>query len=390
MVARAEAIAPTLVPRQAETEQRTFYAEDTHEEFRKAGFYRLLVPRRFGGYEFGIDTFLRVAMILARACPSTGWMYTLGAAHALPVATLFDERPQADVFAGGDFICPATVAPNGTATRAPDGGGWIVDGTWPYCSGSPYATHFFGHTLVSDEDGAPPHPMAFIIPRERWRRLDDWGNQLGLRGTGSHSIRIDNGYVPDHLTMPMHLSECSVTDGTPGLRLHDNPQYGGGQLSFMMLESAAVAVGIAQGALDAYDELMRTRTTFFPPVVARPENVDYQFWYGEAAGMIATAEAACLQAIQQWQDTCGQGPAAFTREYELRLATMCGEIAKLAWHAVEGRLFPSAGSSSSVRQGQRLERAWRDMSTLRSHAGFAVFLTTIAQRELAMARFGVQ
>lgn len=69
IIARAEAIAPTLVARQAETEERTFYAPDTHEEFLKAGFYRILVPRRYGGYEFGIDTFLRVVMALTRGAP---------------------------------------------------------------------------------------------------------------------------------------------------------------------------------------------------------------------------------------------------------------------------------------------------------------------------------
>src|SRR5579859_3230668 len=96
-------------------------ADLTPAEFAGNGFYRLLVPRRYGGYEFGIDTFLRVAMTLARGCPSTGWMYCLGATHALAVATLFGERAQAELFSGGDFICPATIVPAGTATRTGDG-----------------------------------------------------------------------------------------------------------------------------------------------------------------------------------------------------------------------------------------------------------------------------
>jgi 3-hydroxy-9,10-secoandrosta-1,3,5(10)-triene-9,17-dione monooxygenase len=85
IIARAEAIAPTLVARQAETEQRTYYAQDTHEAFAEAGFYRILVPRRYGGYEFGIDTFLRVSTALARGCPSTAWMFCLGAPGRLAV-----------------------------------------------------------------------------------------------------------------------------------------------------------------------------------------------------------------------------------------------------------------------------------------------------------------
>ncbi|MFB4262846.1 acyl-CoA dehydrogenase family protein [Nonomuraea sp. GTA35] len=379
IVARAEAMVPALVARQAETEQRTYYARDTHEAFAQAGFYRILVPRRFGGYEFGVETFLRVSMTLARGCPSTGWMYSLGTAHALAVATLFGERAQAELFATGDFVCPATVAPSGAATRGQDGQ-WILDGTWNYCSGAPYATHFMGHVVV---DGAP---MLFVAPRDRWRRLDDWGNQLGLKGSGSHSVVFEHASIPGHYTLPLHLSQTSVAGGTPGLSLHGNPEYGGGPLSFMLLDSATVMLGMAKGALDAYEELMRVRTTVFPPFSLRAEDPDYQFWYGEAAGLLATAEAAWSDAIRQWQRACVQG--AFTRERDLRIATISREIARLSWRAVERCLFPTAGSSA-VRNGERIERIWRDMSTLHSHAGFAVFLSTVANRELARAHFGL-
>lgn len=387
IIERAEAIAPTLVPRQAETEQRTFYAQDTHEAFAEAGFYRILVPRRYGGYEFGIDTFLRVTMELARGCPSTGWMYCLGATHALPVATLFGERAQAEIFGTGDFIAPATIVPAGTAERTD--AGWIVKGTWAYCSGAPYATHFIGHTMLSDGDDRPATPLLFIAPRSEFKRLNDWGQQLGLKGSGSHSITIDNGQIPSHFALEgVHLSEVTVTEGTPGRELHGNPQYGGGQLGYMVLEAAALAVGIAQGALDAYADLMRTRTTLLPPIVGRAEDPDYQFWYGEAAGMIATAEAALRNAIQQWIDLSRTSASAFTREQDLRITTIVRHVIKLCWHAVEQYLFPTAGSGS-VRRGERMERVWRDLSMLQSHAGFAVFLPTIANRELARIRFGV-
>ena len=65
LIARAAAIGPTLVERQDETEARTCYAADTHEQFRDAGLYKMLVPRRYGGLEFDIPTFVRV--IRARA-----------------------------------------------------------------------------------------------------------------------------------------------------------------------------------------------------------------------------------------------------------------------------------------------------------------------------------
>jgi 3-hydroxy-9,10-secoandrosta-1,3,5(10)-triene-9,17-dione monooxygenase len=381
VLARAEAMVPELVGRQAEVEQRGFYAEDIHERFARNGFYRILVPRRYGGYGFGIETFFRLSMTLVRGCPSTGWMYSLGAAHALLAATLFEERAQAELFSEGDFICPSTSVPTGTAVPAA-GGGWIVDGTWSYCSGAPYATHFMGHAMVAAADGRPPAPLLFVAPRSQWRRLDDWGRQLGLRGSGSHSITVEKAHVPAHWGLPdTSAAQLDVTAGTPGRLLH-GPGYGGGLLAFINFVNASMAVGMAQSALDVYKDLLRTRSTLVPPIVRRCENPDYQLWYGDAVGMIGAAEAALLNAMQQWHDTTAAGPAAVTRESDLRLSAICRHVAKLCWEAVEGYIMPTAGSSS-VRHGERLERVWRDMSMLRSHAGLSVLLPTVAIRELA-------
>ena len=73
IVARAEAMRDSLLEQQAATEERTFYSEETHRAFTEAGFYRILQPRRYGGYEFDLPTYFRVIMEIARGCPSTGW-----------------------------------------------------------------------------------------------------------------------------------------------------------------------------------------------------------------------------------------------------------------------------------------------------------------------------
>jgi 3-hydroxy-9,10-secoandrosta-1,3,5(10)-triene-9,17-dione monooxygenase len=388
VVARAERIAATLVDRQRETEERGYYALDTHNEFLSAGLYRILVPRRYGGYEFGLGTYLRVVSALARGCPSTAWMYTFGASHAILAGTLFSEAAQDELFAGGDFICPATVAMVGFAEPAEDGG-WIIDGVHGYSSGSPYATHFIGHTLVPGADGGPPAPMMFVVPRAQWRRLDDWGAQLGLRGSGSHSVAIEKAHIPAHFGLVgTHMGMTSVVDGTPGRELHGNAMYGGGVLSAAQFPLAALSVGMATGALDAYADLMRERRTIFPPFAPRTEDVDYQFHYGESAGRIASAQAALTDAVRQWTATAEQGPGTFTREVDLRLSMICRESVRLCWSAVADQLFPTAGSSA-VRSGARIERVWRDMSTLHSHAGVSIFLATAANRELARLVFDV-
>ncbi|MFG2727771.1 acyl-CoA dehydrogenase family protein [Streptomyces canus] len=94
IIERAAALRPALLARQAETERLTHYPEDTHDDFLRAGFYRILQPRRYGGNEFGLPVFYRVIVEIARGCPSTGWALSLTAAHVLQACTVFDERPR--------------------------------------------------------------------------------------------------------------------------------------------------------------------------------------------------------------------------------------------------------------------------------------------------------
>ncbi len=307
MIARAAAIAPTLVARQAETEQRTCYAPDTHEQFREAGLYRMLVPRRYGGYELDVPTFVRVIAHLARGCPSTAWQVCLPTAHALLVASWFDERAQDELFADPDFLCPSVAAPVGRARKIADGF-LELTGTHRYCSGAPYATHYLGQTLPAgpDPDGPPAGPpMLFVAPRSAWTMLDDWGHTLGLKGSGSNSIVFDAGRIPEYFALPdTQMLDVDNSDGTPGQRLHGNPMYFGRALSFFGLEFIALAVGMVKGALDEYLELITTRTTHRPPIILRSHDPDYQRWYGRARAKTETAEAALLQAADQWMEAC--------------------------------------------------------------------------------------
>jgi len=381
LVARAQEIAPTLVAQQAETEARTFYSRATHERFREAGFYRILTPKRYGGLEFGIDTFLKVAMTIASGCPSTGWQLCLGTSHALTAASFFSEAVQAELFAESDFICPTTIRPSGVIERRPDGD-WNLTGDFPYASGSPYGNYYMGHTLAPE---GPPAPMLFIAPRDRWTRLDDWGAQLGMKGSGSHTVRFENAVIPDRFVMPgTSLMEMDVSGGTPALELHGNPLYAGSSYSFFLLEAAAVCTGIAKNGLAAFEEVMG-KTTSFPPIVPRTEDADFQRWYGIGAGKVIAAEALMTTCAQEWMDIAGRG--AFDRYQDMRLVAMSREVLDLCWEATHDVFFRVAGSGS-VLAGSRMERILRDMSTLRSHSGF-VFFIEFSKRELAKARFGL-
>lgn len=369
MIERAATLRPALLARQAETERLTHYPQDTHDDFLKAGLYRILQPRRYGGHEFGLPVFYRVVVEIARGCPSTGWALCLTAAHVLQVATVFDEQAQDELFgADGDFRAASTVAPVGVAR--PDGPDHVVlDGTWPYSSGAPYSTHYVGQTLCAGDPPGPP--LLFVAPRAVWTVLDDWHGALGLRGTGSNSVRMERARIPAYLTREASLLDLPVEGGSVGSELHGNPMYAGRAPSFFHGELAAIMIGTAYAAADEYARIVAARPLLLEPGRTRAELHDYQRHLGEALGMIHLAEAALRQTAEDWMDACRRnvsGEAPFTVVEDNRLALTFLNAGRAAWDVLQGILFRTAGSRHA-RDGERMQRYFRDAATYWTHVG---------------------
>lgn len=369
LLARADAMRPKLLESQADTEERTYYSKETHAAFRDAGFYRTLQPRRFGGYEFDVPTFYKLGMTIARGCPSTAWCLMLASAHVLQLASLFSEEVQNAAFGDdGEFRCPLRALPRGAATRKSSG--WDIDGVWDFCSGVPYATHFIGTTVISPADpAAGPELLLFLLPRAQWTMLDDWGDLIGFRGSGSQSIRVEHAHAQSECVIPGRLHDVDVSAGTPGLRLHGNPMYAGRYLGFFGAELASIIVGTARAVLDEYERLAPTKTTTFPPIVPRSQHRDFQLPLGVALGMIDTAEAAVLYVGERYMEYCSRGAsggAPFSREEDLRLHAVASHAGRLAWDAAD-LLARKAGSTAATKKGERIQRYLRDLLTYRSH-----------------------
>jgi 3-hydroxy-9,10-secoandrosta-1,3,5(10)-triene-9,17-dione monooxygenase len=393
VVARARGLRDALLEGQAATEERTFYSEEMHEEFLRAGFYRILQPRRFGGYEFDPSTFYKVIMEVSRGCPSTGWCLSLAAAHSLQVGALYGERAQAEIFGpDGDFRCAARDTPRGTAR--PVDGGYIVNGTWDYCSGIPYSTHFMAGAKLDDGNGEDIEYDQFsgrvvlvTMPRSQWEIIHDWGDMLGLRGSGSHSVRVEDAFVPEHLVHDVNLLDVDVSAGTPGSRIHANPMYNGRQVGFFGGELASIAVGTARAMLDEYERAIRRKKTLFSPHVLRSEHHDFQRTLGQATGMVDGAEAIIVRIGQLYMEYCEQvtaGTGEFTIEMDYRLDQMAIQAGFLAWNAAD--VLVRTGGSSPMHNTARMQRYLRDLTMYRTH------MAASAWEEMATtaARFHLQ
>jgi 3-hydroxy-9,10-secoandrosta-1,3,5(10)-triene-9,17-dione monooxygenase len=363
MLARAAAMRDTLRGRQDECEGLGRLPESTLQDYIDAGFYRVVQPRRFGGYEFDLDTFLRITLELSRGCPSSGWVFGLMATHNL-ITGLFDEQGQAELFGNGDYRCPLSALP---APALKVDGGYKVNGWWDYSSGCDVATHFIGGTAVTAEPGGELVDTRFIaIRRDQFEIIDNW-DTLGMRGTGSRRVVVKDLFVPEHHTVPSPNPFRPVV-GFPGRGLHPSPMFYGPLGSLLISEPAAVCVGIAHAAIDEYIENLTTKHQYGPLSPKRSELAVFQRLLGEVTAYVDTAEATLRQVARIWTEHAQRSKETgvlVSDEDDRRLVLIEQQVIQLASQAVE-TIFRTSGSSAS-NKGQRIERYFRDLNMVRTH-----------------------
>lgn len=357
---------PLLRERQTSCEEAGRVSEDTNARFIKAGFYRILQPRCFGGYEFDLTTFLKVMIAVSRGCSDSGWVLALTAGHAFLIAS-FPEAGQREAFGEkGEFRAPSVALPGGKA--APVAGGYRVQGSWDYTSGCELATHFIGACLVQGSEPALFGGGAFILfDRDQYRIEDNW-HVIGMQGTSSRRVIVDEIFVPEHRFLALTDARGQYIHPRPGSLLHRNPLYRGRITSLLVSEVGAVSVGIGRGALDIYEEILRNKTTSFPPFHSRFQEPEFQRHFGEAQSLVDTAEAALLKMAADYME-CARRDAEegipFSDEDDRRFLQIEQQCVRLCWDAVDLMLRTSGTSAAS--KTAPLGRYFRNLAVIRTH-----------------------
>ena len=370
LIRRAAALRPKLRAQQDEADERGYYTDEIHREFLEAGVYRCVQPKLFGGYEFDFPTFCKIIIEIGRGHPSSGWCYTLASSHAMLIASHWPPQAQAELFGpAGDFRSPHRAPPNGKFTRVE--GGYRVSGTWSYSSGVPVSTHFTAGGLIFEE-GKPPVGVNFTVPIAEVEILPDWGGDknLGMRGSGSNSVRLTDVFVADRFITESSrmMASADQRNGTPGTKLHGNPMYLGQMGGPYHTTLGAITTGTARAACDEFEEMMRSRPVMFSPGASRLHNQESQRPFGKALNLTDSAEALTLAAAQGYMDYCARWArdrTPISMDDTMRLWGMAQEACFMACEAVE-LLFQNAGSTAS-NKGQKIERYLRDVQMYRIH-----------------------
>ncbi|MCS5723910.1 hypothetical protein N1028_05945 [Herbiconiux sp. CPCC 203407] len=375
LVERAASMRELLRDGQEAAEQQGGYPEAIRRLFVQNDFYRIIKPVAFGGLGYDLETFFRVGIEISRGDAGVGWNFILGAGHTLHLASWFPESTQRTLLEGDDadpFTSPMRLAPPGTAERVD--GGYVVDGTWDYCSGSTFSTHaILGCVGRDPETGVDGATLLAIVPCEEFTVLDDWGGDrtLGMRASGSNSVRVERVFVPDGFVTRFNYRDGDLEAGDPGTvgyRLHRDPLYLARTLTYFNAELICTQIGNAYAALDEYEHLLRTKKQSYPPRMPRIDAPENHRWFGEIMAKTDAAETTFLGALRQHKEY-GRLWASEGRPFrtidDVRIRAVLLQAAQLALGAVD-LAFATAGSSSAKR-GARMQKYYRDAAMYRTH-----------------------
>lgn len=357
LIARARALAPKLAERAFAADSEGRVSQETVAEIADAGLFRVLQPKRWGGYELDPRVFYTIQMALAEGCMSTAWMYGVVSVHPWQLA-LFPEQAQQDVWSADSATrIASTYMPTGKAERVE--GGYRFSGNWGFSTGVEHCDWIFLGALLPKKDGsAGLEHTTFLLPRSDFKVVQNW-DVIGLRGTGSHDIVVDNVFVPEHRT---HRTNDHSDAGCPGREVNPGWLY---RIPFTQVFQRAVSsscIGALEGAIASFRQ--RAASHIGKHGVKMAEDPNSQLAVTEA---MMTADQLRLVLFRNYARIvdCAKTGNKMPVEERLMQRAQASQVPKLCSDRVN-ELMRSCAASGTYKANP-IERIFRDMAQGRTH-----------------------
>ena len=360
LIEAAEKLVPLLRAKAREAELARRPLDEVIDAVRESGLFSLMVPKCYGGHEADVDTFFEVALTLSHADASMGWLIGFYIEHAYWLCG-YPESFQKELFSSSDYVlAPATLNVGGGKATKVDGG-YRLDGQWQWGTGIIHAEWVLAGALMFEEDGAPPVPYFFALPREDVEAVDTW-HVAGMCGTGSFDIRIDDVFVPEARTVSM--LELVNASGE-AQRLHPGPLYRTPLLPVLGFAAGLPMLGAAQMARDEY--FSQTKAKIDASELPAGGMDRLQGKPSVVASAALSIDAAELVFRDVLADVMAQrGDASI--ETRITWLTRLGHAVFMCREAVQD--ICSVTGASGSRLDNPIQRAMRDVTTGSNHVIF--------------------
>lgn len=358
LLQRARELVPVLRERAPQAAHAGRLPEETLRDFHDAGFFRILQPARWDGYELEPQDFFEVQMTLAEGCMSSAWVLGVIAIHNWQLA-LFDDRAAQDVWGeDSSVLISSSYMPVGKVTRVE--GGFRLSGRWGFSSGSQHCQWaFLGAMVPPAEPGGAPDYRTFLVPRHDYSVLANW-DVMGLEATGSHDVLVEDAFVPEYRT---HRSIDGFMQNSPGNAVNTAPLF---RIPFGQIFVRAVSsstIGALQGAIDLFGEVNRQRVgvndgrKIVQDPGAQTALADAMVTVDECKTVLLRNFALMMQRARDGQ------PLTMAERVKMRYDSAI--VPDKCAQAVAALMYNSGASSIFREHG--LNRAFRDIHTGRAH-----------------------
>jgi 3-hydroxy-9,10-secoandrosta-1,3,5(10)-triene-9,17-dione monooxygenase len=363
IIERAHALIPELSRRAAEAETLRRLPDANVAALKRAGMLKVLQARRYSGYQLSLHAHVDAVAAIARGCGSTAWCMGVVHAHSWLMGSFPEAAQQETYGADPDTFISAVIAPRGEAK--PVDGGYVLNGFWPFASGCQHAQFLLLGARILDASGAVVDEADLLVPAKDIIINDDW-NVAGLRGTGSCSVVAKNVFVPRH----RYLSLPGLIEGkASGALLHEGSLYKSAAVPVLQLALAPGAIGVAEAALDAFQERLPGRIIAYTLGEKQIESATTHRQVAEAATKIRVARLLLHRAVDDIEAAAAAGAMMAPRD-RARIRMDCAHAVRQCLEAVD-TLFLACGGSG-IAEANPIQRAWRDLHAINMHGALAL------------------
>jgi alkylation response protein AidB-like acyl-CoA dehydrogenase len=323
----------------------------------EAGIFRTWMPRAFGGLEMAPTLAIQLFEEIARIDSAAGWIASNSCAIT-PLCQVLPDAGATEICADPDTVLAGGWFPPGSAV--PVEGGYRVSGQWAFGSGCQHAHWLTAMGIIADQgaprlgpDGQPVQVMLFF-PAAEAEIVDTW-HTLGMRGTGSHDIKLTEVFIPERRTFIMSPFD------------HPGAAFRGPLYAFRLWlfgpPIASVALGIARAAIEDCIVLAGCKIPNNTQV-ALSDRATVQDRVARAKAMVDAARAYLYRALDDTWAYLSTGANMTPKQgIPVQLAT-CYAV-ETAGKAVD--LVHAVVGTTGIRNEHRFQQYFRDVHTVSQH-----------------------
>ncbi|WP_163750954.1 acyl-CoA dehydrogenase family protein [Mycolicibacterium helvum] len=360
LVGLARGMRELVVAQAGESERLRTIAPAVVDEMWASGLMQSFNPVAAGGVEPSFTQMIETWIEMAWQDGSFGWIGIANLPSSFAAAAYLPDEGFAEVFTANDnrVTLGGQFFPNGQGAAVD--GGYRVTGSWSFGSGTGHSEYVCAGFFPMDNgemrwaaEGMPEMLVA-VIPRAYVDFKDGWHVQ-GLKGTGSYDYGVEDVFVPASRTFPL-FSRVPYRGSSPATRMGLMPVTAAGHASW--------ALGVAKSMLDDVEELAATkfRMSDMASLASRPtfqKDLAHHVAAWRAARLLVLDAFGTAEAVVAGGDDLTPALRADMRVAAVYATDVSRQAAEWA-HLAAG--------TTSIREGSRLERGFRDIYTGTQHA----------------------